>query len=100
MLGIYIHFPYCVHKCFYCDFYSLEDFSTMNIFTEYLLKEIELATDKFFQTKQSIDTIYFGGGTPSLINPSHLEKILNFIMLVKKLKLRLKQIPEQLTKNI
>ena len=79
MLGIYIHFPYCVHKCFYCDFYSLEDFSTMNVFTEYLLKEIELATHKFFQTKQGIDTIYFGGGTPSLINPQQLEKILNQI---------------------
>ena len=79
MLGIYIHFPYCIHKCFYCDFYSLEDFSTMNIFSDYLLKEIELATHKFFKTKQNIDTIYFGGGTPSLINPLQLDTILNRI---------------------
>lgn len=79
MLGIYIHFPYCVHKCFYCDFYSLEDFSTIDLFADSLIKEIEIATQYFFRTTQNIDTIYFGGGTPSLINPLQLEKIFNQI---------------------
>lgn len=79
MLGIYIHFPYCVHKCFYCDFYSLEDFSTMNLFSDLLLKEIDIATHQFFPILQNVDTIYFGGGTPSLMNPAQLDKIINKI---------------------
>ncbi|HRS01303.1 MAG TPA: radical SAM family heme chaperone HemW [Bacteroidota bacterium] len=79
MFGIYIHFPYCIHKCFYCDFYSVEDFSTINVFINSLLKEIEIASQYLIQSPPDIDTIYFGGGTPSLINPDYLEKILNQI---------------------
>ena len=72
--GLYIHFPFCVHKCFYCDFYSLENLNLIDKFVDSLLKEIDIISSDFTQ-KPVIDTIFFGGGTPSLINPLNIEKI-------------------------
>ena len=61
-LSLYVHIPFCVRKCPYCDFYSISDLSYKNKFLGSLLKEIELA-----QIPSSVfDTIYIGGGTPSL----------------------------------
>lgn len=77
--GIYIHFPFCIHKCFYCDFYSVENTKLIDDFIKYLLIEIELRSNLMGNQKFKVDTIFFGGGTPSLINPSNLEKILNKI---------------------
>ncbi len=76
MTGIYIHFPFCVKKCFYCDFYSLEQLNKIDSFVDYLCKEIELRL-KQFQIKPTVDTIFFGGGTPSLLKPEHLDRIVN-----------------------
>lgn len=74
--GIYIHFPFCTRKCFYCDFYSITDLSQTERFIEYLGKEITL----FFQGNKSYefhaDTVFLGGGTPSLLTPVQLEAIL------------------------
>jgi len=72
--GIYIHYPYCIHKCSYCDFYSLEGKKSESDYLIAILKEIELRASN---TEISADTIFFGGGTPSLMNPKLLEKILN-----------------------
>ena len=74
MYGIYIHFPYCVHKCSYCDFYSIENLNSRNKFTEMLCREIELRS-KMISGKIQADTLFFGGGTPSLMKPHHIEKI-------------------------
>lgn len=74
MYGIYIHFPYCVHKCSYCDFYSIENLNSRNKFTEMLCREIELRS-KMISGKIKADTLFFGGGTPSLMKPHHIEKI-------------------------
>ncbi|PMQ02103.1 MAG: coproporphyrinogen III oxidase [Dictyoglomus sp. NZ13-RE01] len=76
-IGIYIHYPFCIHKCPYCDFVSFrhpgkED---EDIYVEYLIKEIGMRKDDEF----IVDTIYFGGGTPSLLLTRNLELILNFI---------------------
>ncbi len=76
MTGIYIHFPFCIKKCFYCDFYSLEQLDQIDIFIENLCKEIELHA-AIYPITSKIDTIFFGGGTPSLLKPEHLNKILN-----------------------
>ncbi|TDT68109.1 anaerobic coproporphyrinogen III oxidase [Hypnocyclicus thermotrophus] len=69
--AIYIHIPFCQRKCYYCDFLS---FSNMNDeidnYVEHLIKEINL------YPKYNFDTIYFGGGTPSLLSPKHINKIL------------------------
>ncbi len=73
-VGIYLHFPYCVHKCSYCDFYSIEKLNSRRQFAEAIAKEIKLRTSQR-QQKLKAETIFFGGGTPSLLNPEHFSTI-------------------------
>lgn len=83
MYGIYIHFPFCKKKCYYCDFYSRPiDESLKKVFLNALLKEIDLRTSNL--DTFDVETIYFGGGTPSLLDVesyvrifSKLEKYFN-----------------------
>lgn len=79
-LSIYIHWPFCVSKCPYCDFNSyskkFQNISNETIALAYL-KELEFYHKN--TTGRAIDTIYFGGGTPSIMPLETLEKILNFI---------------------
>ena len=73
MAGIYIHIPFCKKACHYCNFH----FSTLKNYTTLvnaILKEIEINQKKF--NNKNISTIYFGGGTPSIINNHHIEKII------------------------
>jgi oxygen-independent coproporphyrinogen III oxidase len=78
MSGIYIHIPFCERKCIYCDFYSVENLNLIDRFTKSLLKEIEIfSIEADFFNDSIFDTIYFGGGTPSLLEPAQIEKILN-----------------------
>lgn len=76
MYGIYIHYPFCIHKCSYCDFYSIERLRDKNRFVDALLKEIDLRFISNDIKNIEIDTIFFGGGTPSLMSGESLEKIL------------------------
>ena len=81
MAGIYIHIPFCKKACHYCNFH----FSTLDNHDELIntiIQEIEFNQKKF--NKKNISTIYFGGGTPSLIKDIYLEKI------IKKLYLKFK----------
>lgn len=90
MLGVYLHIPFCVKKCFYCDFYSIEtrsavnltDFNTeisyvtndnlVNPFLSSIQNEILLRTQN--QTKKiDINTIFLGGGTPSILSESQIK---------------------------
>lgn len=73
--GIYVHIPFCEKKCFYCDFYSVENHSQRDEFTKSLIREIELFSEN--HPKLEVDTIFLGGGTPSLLTSIELEKILN-----------------------
>lgn len=75
-LGLYIHIPFCEQKCPYCDFYSISDKSKYDEYAMYLNKHIELWSTKY---SKLIDTIYFGGGTPSVIGSNRLIKILDII---------------------
>ncbi|MGA3288199.1 MAG: radical SAM family heme chaperone HemW [Bacteroidota bacterium] len=85
MASLYFHIPFCEHKCIYCDFYSvvpveseLGHRSLEERFLSTLKTEIELrAEDQRFQ--EPYETIFFGGGTPSLLHPSEIEKILNLL---------------------
>jgi len=73
--GFYIHIPFCLSKCGYCSFYSIK---SVNLIPEYiaaLKKEIK-GYSKLFKT---FDTIYLGGGTPSLLSTGQLETIFNTI---------------------
>jgi len=75
--GIYIHIPFCNAKCIYCDFYSVADRNDeIPEFINSICQEIEL----FFKERTypwEFDTIFFGGGTPSLLKASSIESILN-----------------------
>ncbi|SDT84253.1 radical SAM family heme chaperone HemW [Desulfobacula phenolica] len=73
--SIYIHIPFCVKKCVYCDFYSKTDLSLIPGYINALQKEIE----KRSGLKDAIDTIYFGGGTPSLLSAKEVETLLQTI---------------------
>ena len=73
--GIYIHIPFCSTKCMYCDFYSItEREKDADEFVSALCKEIlRSPLDKYLWT---FDTLFIGGGTPSLLNEHQLESIL------------------------
>lgn len=73
--GLYIHVPFCVKKCDYCDFYSISDLSLKNDYLAAVVAEIKLAAHRDY----GIDTIYFGGGTPSLLAPREIELILSAV---------------------
>jgi oxygen-independent coproporphyrinogen-3 oxidase len=74
--GLYLHIPFCQSKCGYCDFYSIEDTSVIKPFIKTLLEEIDLTVNQI-DNNALFDTIYLGGGTPSLLNIEDLELILN-----------------------
>ena len=75
--GIYIHIPFCTTKCMYCDFYSITKCENdMPEFVNMLIREIQI-TAQNYNHNWKLDTIFFGGGTPSLMNPKQMEKILN-----------------------
>ena len=78
MAGIYIHIPFCKQACNYCNFYFSTSLEHKNELIEALLQEIEHRKD-YLESKQ-IDTIYFGGGTPSLLSGDELEKIFDKIV--------------------
>ena len=77
--GIYIHIPFCNAKCIYCDFYSVADRNDeIPDFIDSICKEIDLFFKKNTSTYNwNFDTIFFGGGTPSLLKASSIESILN-----------------------
>jgi oxygen-independent coproporphyrinogen-3 oxidase len=77
MAGIYIHIPFCKKKCYYCDFFSIASSSRKIEYIESLIKEINLR--KEYLADDIIKSIYFGGGTPSLLEIDELNRILNQI---------------------
>ena len=77
MAGIYVHFPFCKRKCHYCNFYSLASQKKHKELVNAICKEIELQKD--YLGGEIIETIYFGGGTPSLMSISDINKILSTI---------------------
>jgi putative oxygen-independent coproporphyrinogen III oxidase len=77
MSGIYIHIPFCKKLCFYCDFYHIISSSDNSLFIDALLKEASLRHD--YLGAESVSTIYFGGGTPSVLSINELGVILNQI---------------------
>lgn len=74
MYGIYIHIPFCVKKCRYCDFNSYKiDVEKKKRYIKALEKEIEIYSK--MDNKRKIDTIFLGGGTPSILKPDEIESI-------------------------
>jgi oxygen-independent coproporphyrinogen-3 oxidase len=74
-LGLYLHIPYCLHKCGYCDFNSHpENREESEIYVSALLSEIEHYAPQL--AGKTVSTVFFGGGTPTLLPPASLDKIL------------------------
>lgn len=79
MSGIYIHIPFCQKSCFYCDFHFSVNKKNMGEMVKAIENEIEYygkSGNHFFENDDTIKTLYFGGGTPSILNPDELYGIL------------------------
>lgn len=81
MAGLYLHVPFCKSRCAYCAFYSQTNTRQQKAFVTALCRELELRREELAPSIP-IETVYFGGGTPSLLSPSQLEKIVDTIRSV------------------
>ncbi|WP_121812605.1 radical SAM family heme chaperone HemW [Mucilaginibacter kameinonensis] len=77
MAGIYIHIPFCKQACHYCDFHFSTSLKYKDEMLHALIKEIKL--QKSYLNGETIETIYFGGGTPSVLDGDEISKIINTI---------------------
>lgn len=102
LAGIYIHFPFCHHKCGFCDFYSGE-FKYNEQYFSSIVKELELYNISELTVKYHFNTLYLGGGTPSIANLQDLEKFFKYLddtLLLKNLdEITIEVNPESLTKE-
>ena len=90
--GLYIHIPFCVKKCNYCDFYSKGGNSTVSDeYVRAVIKEIKKYTDIKWKT------VYFGGGTPSLLTPQQVKDILSCTDVMENAEITLEANPETVT---
>ena len=76
MAGIYLHIPFCKQACHYCDFHFSTSVKRKGEMLEALKKEIGWRSEEL---KDEVETIYFGGGTPSLLNPSEIDNLIETI---------------------
>lgn len=77
MAGVYIHIPFCNSKCAYCGFYSVPSMKQKERFLEAL--KTEIVKRKNYLKDEAISTIYFGGGTPSLLSVEEIDELLHLI---------------------
>ena len=78
-LSLYIHIPFCIRKCYYCDFLSAA--ATEEIRAQYvyaLQRELELQASKY--REYHVDSVFIGGGTPSILSATHMETIMQTVM--------------------
>jgi oxygen-independent coproporphyrinogen III oxidase len=73
--SIYIHIPFCDHKCIYCDFYSIIKYDDVNKYFDCLIREIEHYSN-FYSENRLITSIFFGGGTPTFVKSNLIQKII------------------------
>ena len=77
MLGIYIHIPFCKSKCPYCDFYSMR--CNDELMDRYLSALVDDIRETSAGVTEAVDTVYFGGGTPSVFGGDRIGKVLDAI---------------------
>ncbi len=99
MSSIYIHIPYCKQKCTYCNFYLKTNLKDKNKLIESLIKEISLTKNYLKDTK--LKSLYFGGGTPSLLNKENLDlifrKVKKYYQVSSEAEITIECNPEDLT---
>ncbi|MGB0396295.1 MAG: radical SAM family heme chaperone HemW [Flavobacteriaceae bacterium] len=83
MAGIYFHFPFCRQACHYCNFHFSTQLKYQDQMLQAFKKEIELRTEEW---PEELESIYFGGGSPSLLSPKSVEQLINLV--IKKINLR------------
>ena len=103
MAGIYIHIPFCKQACHYCNFHFSASTKLLEPMVQAICKEIELQQHFFEAPGTFIDTIYFGGGTPSLL-PSHataqiLDTIKRYYNLSAQIEITLEANPDDITRE-
>ncbi len=93
--SVYIHVPFCLTKCGYCDFFSVAyTQAALSAFVGTLLRELELFKQRYdFEA----ETVYFGGGTPSLLTPNQINSLLNLIGPPPQAEITLETNPVQVT---
>ena len=101
MIGLYFHIPFCTKKCPYCHFYVVPD---QDRYHEQLMEGLELEWGRWHEvlSKHKIRTLYFGGGTPSLLKTEELEKLLGMIKRTHSLEgieITLEANPEKMTEE-
>ena len=74
MSGLYVHIPFCVSKCAYCDFISFSDHSLVDAYIAALVKEASMRRAAFDAV--SFDTVFIGGGTPSILAQGSIAQII------------------------
>ncbi len=93
--GLYLHVPFCFHKCHYCDFYSFVDSQGRQpAYTERLLEEIE-ASQAYLEPP--LETIFIGGGTPTLLEPRLLGRVLEELSPLHAAEVTVEANPETVT---
>lgn len=99
--GIYIHIPFCKQACFYCDFHFSTALKKKDKLIQALIKELELRKDQL--KNQTVDTIYFGGGTPSLLTNAELVLIIESVRknysVIENPEITLEANPDDLTNS-
>ena len=100
MAGIYIHIPFCRKACHYCNFHFSTSSKQIEPLVDCLIKEIELRKN---DTTQTIETIYFGGGTPSILTTSQIESILqavnNYYTVIIDAEITLESNPDDISED-
>ena len=77
MSGVYIHIPFCKQACYYCDFHFSTSLKKKDQLISALAKELQLRKEEFKDA--TVETIYFGGGTPSLLSIEELQFLIDTI---------------------
>jgi oxygen-independent coproporphyrinogen III oxidase len=101
--SLYLHIPFCFHKCHYCDFYSIVDrLDRQEVFADRLIEEIKAQAGA--TGSPTLETIFIGGGTPTLLEPKLLARVLDSIQsefnLAESLEWTIESNPETLTDEI
>ena len=76
MAGVYLHIPYCIKKCAYCDFVSFAEPEAVGAYVDWLLREIALAAERL-PVPEVVESVFLGGGTPSLLAGAQMAAVLD-----------------------
>lgn len=98
-LGCYIHIPFCIKKCDYCDFFSSEHFSSslLDAYTDKIIRELEFALDR---RTGGFETLFIGGGNPAVLGGQRLKRIINYVRSHNCREITVELNPEQVNTDV